>query len=100
MPYLSSQHLTLYFEKIPEGAKMDRKSLNYFPGFWLRDLAIFGPFLDLQEFLKNQGLTFETSDSDFCDVLEELFHMVNKTLKKNKIGKFFSKSPIKMCFNC
>ena len=47
------------------------------PRFLKNSLAIFGPFLDLQEFFKNRGLTFETSDSDFRDLLEELFHMVN-----------------------
>ena len=41
------------------------------------NLAIFGQFLDLQEFFKNRGLIFATSDSDFRDLLEELFHMVN-----------------------
>ena len=52
------------------------------------NLAIFGPFLDLQEFFKNQGLTFKTSDSDFCDLLNELFHMNKKNfLKKNQILK-------------
>ena len=52
------------------------------------NLAIFGPFLDLQEFFKNQGLTFKTSESDFCDLLNELFHMNKKNfLKKNQILK-------------
>ena len=41
------------------------------------NLAIFGQFLDLQEFFKNRGLIFATSDSDFRDLLEELFHKVN-----------------------
>ena len=40
------------------------------------DSAIFGPFLNLQEFLKNRGLTFETSNFDFRNLLEELFHMI------------------------
>ena len=39
------------------------------------NLEIFRPFLDLQEFLKNRGLMLETSDFDFCDLLDELFHM-------------------------
>ena len=30
---LTFQKLTLDFEKIPEGPEIDRKSLNYFPGF-------------------------------------------------------------------
>ena len=41
------------------------------------NFAIFGPFLGVQDFLKNRWLTFETSYSDFRDLLEELFHMVN-----------------------
>ena len=41
------------------------------------NLAIFGPFLDIQEFFQNRGLNFETSDSDFRDLLEKVFHMVN-----------------------
>ena len=32
-----SQKLTLDFLKIPEGPKIDRKSLNYFLGSWLSD---------------------------------------------------------------
>ena len=40
------------------------------------NLAIFGPFLDVQEFFKNRGLAFETSDSNFRDLLKELIHMV------------------------
>ena len=56
-------------KKITEGPKKDQKSQNYFTGFLPRDcLAIFGPFLDLQEFLKNRGFNFQTSDSDFCDL--------------------------------
>ena len=43
-----------------------------------KNLAVFGPFLDLQEFLKNRGLRFETSDSDFCDLLDELFYINEK----------------------
>ena len=38
--------------------------------------AIFGPFFDLQEFFKNQGLTFETTDFDFRELLEELFLII------------------------
>ena len=40
------------------------------------NLAIFGRFLDLQELLKNRVLSFETSDSDFRDLLDDLFHMI------------------------
>ena len=59
------------------------------------NLSIFRPFLDLQEFFKNRGVTFETSDCR--DRLEELFHMVNKNFfeKKIKIAKVISKSHIK-----
>ena len=35
--------------------------------------AIFGPFLDLEEFLKNRGLSFETSDFGFRDLLHDLW---------------------------
>ena len=42
------------------------------------NLAIFGPFWDLQEFFKNRRLSFETSDSDFRDLLNELFHIDGK----------------------
>ena len=50
------------------------------------NLAIFGPFLDLQEFFLNRGLTFETSDSDFWELLTELFHMNKKNcFEKNQI---------------
>ena len=55
--------------------------------------AIFGPFLDFQEFLKNRGLCFQTSDNDFCDRLNELFHMNKKFLKKVKLQKLFQ-SPL------
>ena len=54
------------------------------------NLAIFGPFLDLQEFFKNRGLTFETSD--FRD-LNELFHMSKKKSKKNQILKIYFEVP-------
>ena len=47
------------------------------PRFLKNSLAIFGPFLELQEFFKNRGLNFETSDADFCDLLDELFPMNN-----------------------
>ena len=46
------------------------------------NLAIFGPFLDFQEYFKNRGLTFETSDSDLCDVLNEFFHMNKKSTER------------------
>ena len=32
----------------------------------------------IQGFLKNRGLSFETLDSDFRDLLDELFHMNKK----------------------
>ena len=50
-----------------------------------------GPkILDLQEFLKNRGLGFQTSDSYFCDLLNEFFHMNKKNSKKNKSSKVIS----------
>ena len=49
------------------------------------NLAIFGPFLDLQEFFKNRGLSFETSDSGFRDLLDELFRMVEEHFFELKI---------------
>ena len=48
------------------------------------NLAILGSFFDLQEFFKNRGFSFETSDSDFRDLLDELFHMVWKFFFKKK----------------
>ena len=60
------------------------------------NLAIFGPFLDFQEYFKNRGSTFETSDSGFCDLLNELFHMNKKNfLKKNQILKSYFEVPNK-----
>ena len=55
------------------------------------NLAIFGPFLDLQEFFKNRGLSFETSDYNLCGLLNELFHMNIKNFfeKKSKLQKLF-----------
>ena len=47
------------------------------------------PVLDLQEFLKNRRLSFWTSDADFRDLLDELFHMVKKNFRRKiKIGNF------------
>ena len=46
------------------------------------NLTIFRPFFDLQEFFKNRYLSFETSDFDFRDLLEKLFHMVRKYSKE------------------
>ena len=40
--------------------------------------AIFVPFFDLWEFFENRGLTLESSDFDFCDLLDELFHVAEK----------------------
>ena len=57
------------------------------------NLAIFGPFLDPQEFFKNQQLSFETLDSDFRDLLDELCHMIKKISKKIKIAGLISKLP-------
>ena len=58
------------------------------------NLASFGPFLDIQEFFKNRGLSFVISYSDSRDLLDELLHMVDKKIsKKIKIAGTISKSP-------
>ena len=54
------------------------------------NLAIFGPFVDLQEIFKTRWLSFETSNSDFCDFLNELFF-----LREIKFSKVILKSHIK-----
>ena len=36
------------------------------------NIAMFGSFSHLQEFLKKQGLLFE---ADLCDLLNEVFHL-------------------------
>ena len=59
----------------------NEKKLNKTFWVWCQ-ISNFGPFLDLQEFFKNRGLSFQTSNSDFRDQLDELFHMVKKILKK------------------
>ena len=47
----------------------------------------------LQEFFKNRELTFETSDSDFRDLLDELFHIDQKIIfVKNQTAGLISKS--------
>ena len=48
------------------------------------NLAIFSPFLDFHEFFDNRGLTFQTSDPHFCDLLNELFHMAPTQYFENK----------------
>ena len=53
------------FSKIPEGQKIKRFSVH----FWT-----------FRIFFLNRGLTFETSDSDFWELLTELFHMNKKKL--------------------
>ena len=58
------------------------------------NLAIFGPFLDLQDFFLNRALSFKTSDSDFCDLLNDLFRMDKKKFrKKNQILKSYFEVP-------
>ena len=42
-------------------------------------------FLELWEFFKNHGITWGTSDFDFCDLLDELFYMAEKHISKKKI---------------
>ena len=69
--------------------------IKAFSGFLQIGIAIFGPFLDLQEFFKNLGFSFETSDSDFCDLLNELFLKdQNFFEKKIKFSKVILKSHI------
>ena len=59
------------------------------------NIANFGPFLDLQDFFKNRDFSFETSDSGFRDLLDELFHMVKKKfLKKKSELQVLFQSPI------
>ena len=68
---------------------MDQKSNNYFSAFLPRVWS-FRSIFDLQEFFENQGLRFETSDSEICDLLNELFHMnknILNNLKKNNLNK-------------
>ena len=48
------------------------------------NLAIFRPFLDMQEFFKNRGLMLETSEFDFCDLLDEFFYMAEKHFFEKK----------------
>ena len=37
-----------------------------------------------RKFLKNRGLTFETSNADFCDQLNDFFHIYKKINSKSK----------------
>ena len=61
----------------------------------MNNLAIFGPFLDLQKFFKYRGLSFEISDSDCRDLLDELLRMVKFFFeKKMKIVGLVSKPHI------
>ena len=51
--------------------------------------SIFGP----AGFFLNRGLSFDTSDSDFHDLIDEVFHMVKKSFgKKIKIPGLISKN--------
>ena len=45
----------------------------------------FGLFLDPKEFFKNRVLSFETSDSDFRDLIDDFFHMVKNIFQQKKI---------------
>ena len=49
--------------------------------------AIFGPFLDFEVFFKNRGLSFETSDSGFRDLLDELFPMVEENFQLDNFAQ-------------
>ena len=57
----------------------------------IQNYAMFGLFLDLWEFFKTRELTWETSDFDFYDLLDELFHIGSKTFfrKKSNYQKLF-----------
>ena len=44
--------------------------------------------MDLQDFFKNRGLSFQISDYNFCDQLNELFHMNKKIKICEKKSKF------------
>ena len=62
--------------------------------------TIFGPFSDFREFLKNWELMFETSDFDFCDLLDEFFQMAEKHIfEKIKFSKVILKSLILVCYS-
>ena len=52
---------------------------------WSRTLAIFGPFLEPHDFFENRGLTFEMSDLNFCDLLNEHFYLALTLFLKTKI---------------
>ena len=60
----------------------------------IHNMAIFGQFLDLQEFYKNRELIFENSDFDLCNLLNEFFHMNQKNFeKKDQILKCYFEVP-------
>ena len=44
--------------------------------------------------LKIEGLTFETADCDFCDLLNELFYMNKIFFEKIKFSKVILKSHV------
>ena len=56
----------------------------------------FCPFWNLLDVFQNRGLTLETSDFDFCNLLDEFFHMTQKHFfeKKIKVSKVILKSHI------
>ena len=59
------------------------------------NLAILSSFLNLQEFFQNRGLMLETSNFDFCVLIDELFHMAQKYFsKKIKWSKVILRSHI------
>ena len=60
------------------------------------NLAIFGPFLDLQNFFQKSRVNIEASDFNLCDVFNKLFHLIKKFGKNNQILKrYFEKNPKK-----
>ena len=50
-------------------------------------------------FFLNRRFSFETSNSDFCDQLNKIFHINKKNLKKIKIAKVIWKLHIDHAMN-
>ena len=93
-----SQQLTLDFEKIPEGLKMDQKSLNYF-----RVLTTWFELWFTQSFFSVSRYFFPTfatyafyiKNKFFCDLLNEFFYMNKVILKKNRTLKSYCEIHLK-----
>ena len=68
---------------------IDAKFLQCEQLTFFRNFATYAFYITNKFFLE-QKLSFDTSDSDFCDLLDELFHMVKKHfLKKSKCQILF-----------